>query len=102
MKIPGETSQEVGLAGKKTLESVKAVSGLFVWEGSDRAGEGSGGREREVVGGRGKWQGEKGEWQGRRGEWQNRRQWWGQTCIIPAVYRVFCAVSAGRTHHGGR
>ena len=57
MKIPGETSQEVGLAGKKTLESVKAVSGLFVWEGRDRAGEGRGGAgegsgrwEREVAG----------------------------------------------------
>ena len=26
LQIPGETSQEVGLAGRKTLESVKAVS----------------------------------------------------------------------------
>ena len=25
LQIPGETSQEVGLAGRKTLESVKAV-----------------------------------------------------------------------------
>ena len=38
MQIPGESNQEVGLAGKKTLESVKAVSCQFcvLGEGSRR------------------------------------------------------------------